>query len=204
MRLLHAAALAAFLLPALYATSSPAAPLASSRALPLAPEALAARDTIVLTRDALRFSANRLAIPVAGIEVDDLKNSFSSPRSGGRVHQSIDIMAPHGTPVLAVSDGEITRRSRSRLGGITLYLDSPDGSYSFYYAHLTRYASGATVGTLVQQGDTLGYVGTTGNARSPHLHFQVLKKSGRGRGTPVNPYTLLRRSEIYGTPEVRG
>ena len=193
MRLVHAAALAAVLLPALHATDSPAAPLA--------PEArpLAAADTIpvVLTRDALRFSTDRLLIPVAGIAPGDLSDSFTSARSGGRVHRSIDIMAPHGTPVLAISDGEVTRRSRSRLGGITLYLTSPDGAYDFYYAHLSRYDERAPVGTLVQQGDTLGYVGSTGNARAPHLHFQVLRKDARGRGTPVNPYGLLKRSELH-------
>ena len=186
-------AVAVFCLPLLAMSSRPAAermPEAGARPL--------AQDTIpvVLTRDALRFSVDRLVIPVAGIAPGDLENSFRSPRSGGRVHNSIDIMAPHGTPVLAVSDGEVTRRTRNRLGGITLYLTSPDGDYDFYYAHLSRYASGATVGSLVQQGDTLGFVGTTGNARAPHLHFQILHKAGRGRGTPVNPYTVLKGSTL--------
>ncbi|MEM6325920.1 MAG: M23 family metallopeptidase, partial [Bacteroidota bacterium] len=153
---------------------------------------------VVLTRDAMTFSLDRLLIPVEGVDRGDLRDSFTAPRSGGRVHRAIDIGAPVGTPVLAVSDGEVVRRTRSRLGGITLYLRSPDGDYDFYYAHLSRYADGATVGTLVQQGDTLGYVGTTGNARSPHLHFQVLRRTGtRGRGTPVNPYPLLRQSELH-------
>ncbi|MEL6617082.1 MAG: peptidoglycan DD-metalloendopeptidase family protein, partial [Bacteroidota bacterium] len=144
MPLLPLAALAALLLAAVV---PPAAPAADARA----PEAtLAAADTIVLTRDELQFSTNRLLIPVAGVELSEIRDSFNAPRSGGRVHRSIDIMAPMGTPVLAIADGEVTRRSRNRLGGITLYLTSPDGEYRFYYAHLQRYDPRATVGTLVQ------------------------------------------------------
>lgn len=194
--MLPLAALAALFLTALVPPASPAAP---------SPEAsLAPADTIVLTRDELQFSTNRLLIPVAGVELSEIRDSFRAPRSGGRVHKSIDIMAPMGTPVLAIADGEVTRRSRNRLGGITLFLTSPDGEYRFYYAHLQRYDPRATVGTLVQQGDTLGYVGTTGNARSPHLHLQMLRTNTR-RGTPVNPYPLLKRSELYADErEVRG
>ena len=172
---------------------------AASASAPLA-RTVAAPDTnppVVLTRSALRFSLSRLLIPVVGIEAGDLHNSFTSPRSGGRRHNAIDINAPRGTPVVAISDGEIARMSWSRLGGRTLYLRAADGSHDFYYAHLHSYARGMEVGDLVQQGDTLGTVGTTGNARGPHLHFQILRKSGRGRGTPVNPYTLLRRSELH-------
>ena len=108
-------------------------------------------------------------------------------------------MAPRGTPVLAASDGEIVRKHRNRLGGNVLYLRSHGGAYDFYYAHLDRYAPGLEVGQTVRQGDVLGFVGNTGNARRtpPHLHFQVLDRGGRGRGTPVNPHRLLTRSLIY-------
>ena len=227
MRLAPVALAAALALPALHLASGGDAPTRPSAAVlaaetapevpvvlvatpeALAPEApaVAEPDTIVLTRDKLRFSTDRLLIPVAGVAPGDLADTFTAPRSGGRTHRSIDIMAPKGTPVLAVSDGEITRKSSNRLGGLTLYLTSPDGDYRFYYAHLDGYAPGIGKGTLVQQGDTLGYVGNTGNARRtpPHLHFQMLR-SGRGRGTPVNPYPLLTRSDLYqeGGRQVRG
>lgn len=116
-------------------------------------------------------------------------------------------MAPRGTPVLAVSDGNIVRIHSNRLGGKVLYLRSPHGAYDFYYAHLNAYAEGVEVGMQVRQGDVIGYVGNTGNARHtpPHLHFQVLKRNGqRGRGTPVNPYRLFSRSDLYDATTVRG
>ena len=136
-------------------------------------------------------------IPVEGIDVDDLRDSFTAPRSGGRTHNAIDIAAPTGTPVVAVLDGTVTRKHWNRLGGRTLYLRSADGTHDFYYAHLDAYEPGIEIGSAVRRGDVLGTVGTTGNARGPHLHFQVLRRGGSGRGTPVNPFGLLTRSPLY-------
>ncbi len=148
----------------------------------------------------LSFSADRLMVPVEGMTPDDLDDTFTARRSGGRTHRAIDIMADRGTPVLAISDGEITRIHQNRLGGKVLYLRSHGGEYDFYYAHLDTYADGLEVGQTVRQGDVLGTVGNTGNARRtpPHLHFQVLRQERRGRGTPVNPYRLFSGSELYG------
>jgi murein DD-endopeptidase MepM/ murein hydrolase activator NlpD len=134
-----------------------------------------------------------MLIPVEGVDPGDLRDSFHSPRSGGRTHHAIDISAPLGTPVLAVTDGTVSRMHWNALGGRTLYLT--DGRHDYYYAHLDSYADGLEVGKSVNRGDELGTVGQTGNARSPHLHFQVLDRTGGGRGTPVNPYELLRRAE---------
>lgn len=191
-RLLFAAALVA-LAPAAAAQTSASA-LADSAEVP------------IQTVSESRFSADALLVPVEGIEPADLDNTFNARRSGGRTHRAIDIMAPRGTPVLAVSDGEIVRVHSNRLGGKVLYLRSPDEEYDFYYAHLNDYAEGIEIGMQVRQGDVLGYVGNTGNARRtpPHLHFQVLKRSGRGRGTPVNPYRLFTRSDLYDEGTVRG
>ena len=155
---------------------------------------------------AFSFSAERLLVPVEGLAPDDLDDTFNARRSGGRTHRAIDIMAPRGTPVLAISDGEITRVHTNRLGGKVLYLRSYGGEYDFYYAHLDAYAPGLEEGQTVRQGDVLGFVGNTGNARStpPHLHFQVLRQSGRGRGTPVNPYRLFQQSDLYERATERG
>ena len=141
-------------------------------------------------------STAALVIPVVGIEGHDLRDSFTAPRSGGRTHNAIDIAAPTGTPIVAVTDGTVTRRHWNALGGRTLYLTSADGRTDFYYAHMDSYADGIEVGTAVRRGQVLGTVGATGNAQGPHLHFQVLDKRGGGRGTPVNPYDLLRSAEL--------
>lgn len=141
-------------------------------------------------------TSSGMVIPVVGIQPEQLRDSFDAPRSGGRTHRSIDIAAPTGTPLVAVVDGTITRKHWNRLGGRTLYLTSADGRYDYYYAHLDEYEDGIEIGTEVRQGDVLGTVGATGNAQGPHLHFQVLDKNGSGRGTPVNPFHLLRRAEV--------
>ncbi len=155
---------------------------------------------------ALVFSLNRLMVPVAGFNPDDLDDSFYARRSGGRTHEAIDIAADSGTPVIAVSDGSVTRKHSNRLGGNVLYTQSPDGRYAFYYAHLDGYAPGIEVGRTVFQGDTLGYVGNSGNARYTvaHLHFQVIETGGRStaqlyRGRKLNPFRLFRNSDVYRT-----
>ena len=141
-------------------------------------------------------SASTLLMPVVGIDPASLRDTYMSPRSGGRTHHAIDIAAPTGTPLVAVTDGEVTRVSWNALGGHTLYLRSADGRTDYYYAHLDRYAPGLAAGQRVRRGDRLGDVGATGNARGPHLHFQVLDVSGGGRGRPVNPYGLFRAAEM--------
>ena len=162
-------------------------------------------DSIPTAEVSLSFSLRSLLVPVEGVVPADLDNTFTARRSGGRTHRAIDIMAPRGTPVLAVSDGEIVRVGSNRLGGKTLTLRAADGSHDFYYAHLHSYSGLAVVGTTVRQGDVLGTVGNTGNARRtpPHLHFQALRRNGTRRGRPVNPYTLFQRSDLYGR-SVRG
>ncbi|GAB5534955.1 MAG: hypothetical protein Rubg2KO_12040 [Rubricoccaceae bacterium] len=182
------------------------APAAASQAVDSDTTSTDSSEVPIETVSERSFSASSLLVPVEGIAPEDLDDTFSARRSGGRTHRAIDIMADRGTPVLAVSDGEIVRLHSNRLGGKVLYLRSPDGTYDFYYAHLNGYAEGVEVGLQVQQGDVIGYVGNTGNARRtpPHLHFQVLKQGRRGRGTPVNPYRLFTRSDLYDEGTVRG
>ncbi len=141
-------------------------------------------------------SRGGLLMPVVGFDPARLQDSFDAPRSGGRTHHSIDMAAPPGTPLVAVTDGTVTRTTWNALGGRTLYLRSADGRTDYYYAHLDSYAPGVTEHVVVRRGDRLGTVGSTGNARGPHLHFQVLDVSGSGRGTPVNPYGLFRQAEM--------
>ena len=134
-----------------------------------------------------------LMIPVLGVTLDHLTDSFYEPRGEGRMHHAIDIMAPRGTPVLAADDGTIMRVSSNTLGGLTVYAIDPLRRLVYYYAHLERYDVIAYKGKAVAKGDVIGYVGTTGDARGgpPHLHFQVMRYRDERRwwdGEPIDPF----------------
>jgi murein DD-endopeptidase MepM/ murein hydrolase activator NlpD len=116
---------------------------------------------------------------------------WGAPRDGGRRrHHGIDLLAPAGTPLVAVTSGHITRLSnvdRGR-GGISLWLRDGRGT-AYYYAHNQHNL--VRLGQRVRGGQLLARVGTTGNARGgpPHLHFQLHPKGGR----PVSPDAVMRR-----------
>lgn len=138
-----------------------------------------------------------LAIPVQGITADQLTRSFSDRRGSGRVHEAIDILAPMHTPVVAVEGGTVARLFYSKAGGITLYQFDPTEKYSYYYAHLERYADGIREGQALRKGQVLGYVGISGNApkNTPHLHFAVFRLTEAKRwweGSPIDPYDVLK------------
>ena len=139
-----------------------------------------------------------LIIPVAGVRADQLLDTFSAARSEGRVHDAIDIPAPHGTPVLAVANGRILKLFQSERGGTTIYQLSSDEKFIYYYAHLDSYAAGLSEGQTVTQGETIAYVGDSGNAGAGnyHLHFSIAITSNPKRwweGVNINPYPLLRK-----------
>jgi murein DD-endopeptidase MepM/ murein hydrolase activator NlpD len=144
------------------------------------------------------LASMRLLIPVQGITPEQLQDTFKDSRSEGRVHDAIDIIAPRGTPVLAATDGRVVKLFRSDKGGITFYqLALADEHYVLYYAHLERYAEGLAEGHFARRGETLGYVGDTGNATpgNTHLHFQIYRVEDPKRfwtGENLNPYPLLR------------
>ncbi len=148
--------------------------------------------------DAERLRERRLRVPVAGVRVEEVRDAFADGR-GERLHLAVDIMAPRGTPVLSADDGRIWKLRSNALGGITIYTTDPDERFVYYYAHLDRYREGLLEGMTVLRGDTLGFVGTTGNAPPdvPHLHFQVARLGADRRwwtGTPIDPLPYLRES----------
>lgn len=139
----------------------------------------------------------RLMIPVIGIKREQLQDTFNNARSENRVHNAIDIMAPLGTPVVAVADGEIAKFFDSERGGITIYQYSLDRKRVYYYAHLQKRAENINEKDLIRRGTVIGYVGDTGNAGAGnfHLHFSVTILSDPEKifeGTEINPYPLLK------------
>ena len=138
-----------------------------------------------------------LLVPVQGYGRDELLDTFDDARGGGRVHEAMDIIVPRNTPVVAVEAGRIAKLFTSDQGGLTIYQFDPTETYSYYYAHLERYAPGLKEGDQVARGQLLGYVGTSGNAGpdNPHLHFAIFKlneEKNWWQGTPINPYQVLR------------
>ncbi|MFC3714186.1 M23 family metallopeptidase [Sphingoaurantiacus capsulatus] len=143
------------------------------------------------------LAAKRLTIPVSGMMATHLTDTFGDDRGGGaRAHQALDIMAPRGTPVVATEDGRIEKLFTSDQGGLTVYQFDPTRTYSYYYAHLDRYADDLAEGQAVKRGQVIGYVGFTGNAspEGPHLHFGIYKLGPDKRwheGVPLNPFPVL-------------
>ena len=128
-----------------------------------------------------------LAMPVEGVRVKQVGNSWHAPRSGGRLHEGQDIFAARGTPVRSATEGYVVRVGESPLGGNTVWVAGAGGR-SYYYAHLDSFEPGPAVGDYVTTESVLGYVGTTGNAAggAPHLHFGVYALGGA-----VDPLPLL-------------
>ena len=123
--------------------------------------------------------------PLAGpfSHVDD----WGAPRHHGGWHKGNDLMAPTGTPVLAVESGRLEHRF-NRIGGNSAYIYADSGNY-YYNTHLSAYEN-MGVG-WVPAGTVIGYVGATGNAGIPHLHFEYHKG---GRGNYINPYPFVREA----------
>lgn len=141
------------------------------------------------------LATRRFLIPVAGVSANELPDNFHEMR-GSRPHAALDILAPRGTAVLSADHGRLLKLHTSDLGGITIYATDPSESVIFYYAHLDGYAQGVTEGMALARGDTIGFVGSTGNAapNAPHLHFGVALTDNSEQwwsGTPVDPRPLL-------------
>lgn len=124
--------------------------------------------------------------PVAGAV--SFSDTWGAPRSGGRRHQGVDMMAARGTSIVAIFEGTIRRISTSSLGGLSVWLTLLNGD-QLYYAHLDAYGS-ISVGQDVPEGYVIGYNGSSGNAPEwlPHVHLEYHP----GGGGAVNPYPLVK------------
>ena len=177
--------------------SNPASPSTGPMLPPPAVRATGVGPTAVpASGDAATMTGEGLLLPVQGITAAQLQDTFTDARSGGRVHDAIDIMAPRGTPVLATSDGKVEKLFTSALGGLTIYEFDPTTTWVYYYAHLDRYADGLAEGQSLHRGEVIGYVGSSGNASpdAPHLHFAIFvlgPEKQWWKGEAINPYPLL-------------
>ena len=170
------------------------APAPATPATPANPADAASGD------DLSRLRSRGLALPLPAVSAAQLTDTYTQARAGGAAHEALDIMAPRGTPVLAVDDGRVVKLFLSKPGGVTLYQFDPHDEFVYYYAHLDRYADGVTEGDNVRKGQIIGYVGSTGNALpdAPHLHFAILRLGPEQqwwRGTAINPFLVWRNAK---------
>jgi murein DD-endopeptidase MepM/ murein hydrolase activator NlpD len=107
-----------------------------------------------------------------------ITTTFGAKRKG-HVHKGVDIVTAKGTPVRATATGKVAYAGREGDYGNVMIVDHENGM-STYYAHLDK--EYAKEGQLVKRGEIIGAVGSTGNATTPHVHYEVRKN-----GQPVNP-----------------
>ncbi len=117
-------------------------------------------------------------------------DTWLAPRGGGRLHEGLDVIAARGNLLYAVVSGTISKIYTDAPGlrsGNGLRIAQDNGTY-FTYLHMDTFAEGIVLGTKVTAGQVIGTVGATGNAATPHLHFEVHP----GGGAAVNPYPLIK------------
>jgi peptidoglycan LD-endopeptidase LytH len=174
------------------------APVAAPPPATTAAQAVAAQPRIevaaTVTKRAKRLrSSGKLRFPIDPVPRCDVLTNFGEPRSGGRRHEGIDILATAGQAIHAVADGTLIKQDHAAsapLSGNAWGLRATDGQY-YYFAHLSAFADGLEKGDTVEEGQLIGYVGDTGNPGpgNNHLHFEVHPK---GLGTAaVDPMPLL-------------
>jgi peptidoglycan LD-endopeptidase LytH len=165
------------------------------KAAPAAPAPASALATAEVDLEELK--TRRLTVPVQGISREQIVSNYDDDRGSARKHEALDILAPRGTPVLAVEDGRIVKLFTSARGGLTIYQFDPTERFNYYYAHLDRYAADIKEGQTLTRGQVIGHVGTSGNAapNAPHLHFSISRLGAEKNwweGTPLDPALVLR------------
>jgi murein DD-endopeptidase MepM/ murein hydrolase activator NlpD len=123
-----------------------------------------------------------LKTPVSGFKLTSGYGMRRHPLLGyNKMHTGVDFGAPYGTPIRAAGNAKVEIAGRFGAYGIAVKLQH-SGKYETLYAHMSRIADGITPGAAVRQGQVIGYVGATGRATGPHLHYEV-----RVANRPVNP-----------------
>ena len=141
-----------------------------------------------ITEMRLKPEVVALPVPVYGVPLKDVEDTWGLARSEGRSHEGSDIFAPSGTPVFSVTEGYVVDTYFGHRGVNNVMIIGPGGLF-YYYAHFERLAEGVERGMRVTPDTVLGYVGVSGNAvgTPPHLHFGIYTKPW----TAINPYPLI-------------
>jgi uncharacterized membrane protein len=167
-----------------------------SRSDTVARSAVAPSGSDIASAEDLRMLTGEIAMPIAGIDPANLHSSFNDMRDGARRHEALDIMAARGTPVLSAAKGRVLKLFTSRAGGLMIYATDSSERFILMYAHLDSYAPGLRNGSILQRGQTVGAVGSTGNAvaSAPHLHFALARSADVrqwSKGTAIDPLPIL-------------
>ncbi len=172
--------------------------IAAHPASPLLPGGTGSANPPVVPADLDALKSEGPIVPVAGVAVKDLYDSFDEARGGGsRKHEALDIMAARNTPVLSALSGVLLKFHNSVAGGLTIYASDPSNRYVLMYGHLDSYRSGLKEGDALQRGQIIGFVGSTGDASpsAPHLHIAITRNDNVKqwwKGTPLNPFLVYR------------
>lgn len=131
----------------------------------------------------------RRAFLLKPLEYRRISGRFSNARfhpilKRWRAHRGVDYAADSGTPIMATSDGVVIHRAPKGSYGNAVEIRHPNG-FITRYAHLSNFKRGVNLGTRVRQGDIIGYVGMTGLASGPHLHYEMLKG-----GSQIDPLSI--------------
>ncbi|MEA2439078.1 MAG: peptidoglycan LD-endopeptidase LytH [Thermoleophilaceae bacterium] len=137
------------------------------------------------------LTSNGYVFPVYGKH--DYSDTWGAFRADTGFHEGNDIFANAGTPVVAVCEGSLNRVGTLPISGNRLWVKCTKAGDSFFYAHLSAFATDTRNGLQVTPGQVIGFVGSTGDAEQtpPHLHFEVHPRDGKA----VDPYPFLRAWE---------
>lgn len=140
---------------------------------PTEEEKIFTASTVISSKDKKNKKQKNSETAIRPVAKGKVISVLGDRRSGGRRHQGVDYGAPMGTSIVAPWNGVVVRKGTNKLGGHIVKLKHPNG-FTTYFAHL-KSAAIVKEGQLVEQGQTIGYVGMSGNARgtTPHLHFEL-------------------------------
>ena len=145
--------------------------------------------------------------PINGARLSSSYGMRKHPILGyNKMHRGTDFAAPSGTPIMASGSGKITRARWCGGGGNCVKIKH-NSTYETVYAHMSKFARGIKKGVRVKQGQTIGYVGSTGKSTGPHLHYEVIvngkKVNSQKLKLPSGKVLKGKNREIFETNKIK-